>query len=351
MRAWIRGTFACNWHKYGYDNGMARSNPTLGEIAEHSGVSTATVSRVLSRSGSVSRSLVEKVNLSLRELGFKRDTQGLIGLLVPDYGSMTVFEKLEGVESEAERLGYSVVPIHVGNSQAVREKNLQLLKLLDFDALIILKDGIDPAGLRKQFQLGEIPMVVVNHRVDAPGIHCIDIDREIAMYKAMTYLVSLGHRRIAYFSAPLDTSVATARKRGVDRAVAESGAEIEMKQAPATLEMGYQMTGSILAGGDWQQPTAIVTFDDLVAMGVLGAARAHGRRVPIDLSVVGFDDLFISRHSYPPLTTVHQPWLQMGQLAVKKVDDILAGRDRELGGLTILESPLIVRESTGPPPA
>ena len=68
------------------------------------------------------------------------------------------------------------------------------------------------------------------------------------------------------------------------------------------------------------------------------------------MSLVGFDDLFITRHTSPPLTTVHQPWLRMGQLAVAKVDSILAGRDTHTGGVTILECPLIVRESTGPAP-
>lgn len=330
---------------------MARSNPTLNEIAEHSGVSTATVSRVLSRSGSVSRTLVEKVNLSLRALGFKRDTQGLVALLVPAYDSGTVSEKLQGVENEAERLGYTVVPVHVGASVAATERNLQLLKVLDFDALIVLKDKIDPSHVREQFQLGEIPTVLVNHQIDRPGIHCIDIDRELAMYKAMSYLVSLGHKRIAYLSAPIDSKVARDRKRGVDRAIAASGVDLILKQGPATVEMGYQMAGSLLADAGSERPTAIIAFDDMVALGVLAALRAKGIRVPSDVSVVGFDDQFITRHSCPPLTTIHQPWLQMGQLAVRKVDDILAGRDQEVAGLTILESPLIVRESTGPPPA
>lgn len=289
--------------------------------------------------------------MSLRELGFQRDTEGLIALLAPDYGSITVAEKLEGIGSEAERLGFTLVPIHVGASQAPGERNLRLLNVLDFDALIVLKDCLDPVRMRKGFQLGEIPTIVVNHRIEAPGIHCIDIDRELAVYKAITYLVSLGHRRIAYLSAPIDTVVSSDRKRGVDRAIRETDVDIDVRRAPATPETGYQLTGSIFSAPGPAGPTAIVTFDDMVAMGVLAAVRARGMRVPEDVSVIGFDDLMVARHSCPPLTSIHQPWFQMGQLAVRKIDDILAGRDRELGGLTILESPLIVRESTGAPPS
>ena len=95
---------------------------------------------------------------------------------------------------------------------------------------------------------------------------------------------------------------------------------------------------------------AVIAFDDMVAIGCLNALNSRGRKIPQEISVIGFDDLFITRHTNPPLTTVHQPWNRMGQLAVIKIDNILAGRDTDLGGLTILECPLIVRESTGPAP-
>lgn len=327
-----------------------KTNPRLEDIAAHSGVSAATVSRVLSRSGSVSNELVTKVNQSLRELGFSHSTKGFIAMVIPDFSSMTVTDKIVGVYSEAEKLGFTVVPLHMGNSKEATERNFQLLRMLGFDALIILKDRVNPEELREQYQLGAIPIVMVNHRVDLPNIHCIDIDRDIAMYKAAKYLISLGHRTIAYLSAPLDISVAVDRRRGIEKALNEAGQSLIFRQAEPSIESGFQMTGSLLNDSQSEKPTAIIAFDDLVAVGCLNALNAYGRIVPDEISLIGFDDLFITRYTCPTLTTVHQPWHRMGQLAVTKIDNILAGKDTDLGGLTILECPLTVRESTGPAP-
>jgi len=327
-----------------------RTNPTLEDIAAHSGVSAATVSRVLNRSGSVSKALVEKVNQSLRELGFSQAVKGFLAILLPDLSSMTVTDKIVGVYSEAERLGYTVVPIHVGSSEVVTDRNLQLFKILGFDALIILKDKVDPEELREEYQLGAIPIVVVNRRVNLPKVHCIDIDRDVGMYKAVKYLISLGHTKIAYLSGPLDSPVAIDRKRGIERALNEAGLSCICRQAHPSIESGFQLTGSLMNESQTEKPTAILAFDDMMAVGCLEALNSYGHKVPEDISIVGFDDLFITRHTNPPLTTVQQPWSRMGQLAVTKIDNILAGRDTDMGGITILECPLIVRESTGPAP-
>lgn len=331
---------------------MPRSdaNPSLNQIASHAGVSIATVSRVLNRSASVSRDLVARVNESLLALGFERESKGFLAVLAPDLGSMTVTDKVAGIYSEAERRGFTVVILHIANAAEASERNLQLCKILSFDAVIILKDQVDPDRLREEYQLGAVPIVVVNHRVELPTVHCIDIDRVVGMYNAVKYLVSLGHRRIAYLSAPLDSNVARDRKAGLDRAMQEYGLSFTIRQGEASVETGFQMTASLLTGTPAERPTAIIAFDDLVAVGSLDALKSHGCRVPEDVSLIGFDDLFITRHTCPPLTTVHQPWHRMGEMAVAKVDSILAGRDTHGGGVTILECPLIVRGSTGPAP-
>jgi DNA-binding LacI/PurR family transcriptional regulator len=326
-----------------------RRNPSLDDLDAHSGVSAATVSRVLNRSGSVSRELVTKVNQSLRTLGFEPDTRGYLAVLAADL-TVTMTGKIAGVYSEAERLGYVVVILHTSDSPEVNERNLQLCKILKFDALIVLRENQNPDELREKYELGTIPIVVVNHRVDLPTVHCIDVDRVAGMYKAAKHLTSLGHRRIAYLSAPLDTSVALDRKTGIDRAMEESGASCTFRQADASVESGFQMTSSLLAEQEPDPPTAIIAFDDMVAVGSLEALKSLGRKVPEEMSLIGFNDQFITRHTSPPLTTVHQPWVKMGQLAVSKIDGILSSRDSHPGGLTLLEGPLIVRESTGPVP-
>jgi len=329
---------------------MAKSKlkPSLAEIATHSGVSAATVSRILNHSGTVSRDLVERVNQSLVALGFEHVTKGYVAAICPMAGIVT--PKMEGIITEAERLGYTIVILYITGSTEINQRSLQLFKILNFQAVIILTETIKPEDLRNQYQLGNVPIVVVNHRVELATVHCIDIDRVVGMYKAVKHLMSLGHRKFAYLSAPLETRVSLDRKKGIDQAMEENGLTYIFRQSDASAETGFQMTTSVMKDPGHELPTAIVTFDDQVAVGSLEALKAMGLRVPEDVSVIGFDDQFITRHTSPPLTTVHQPWVNMGKLAMAKVDSVLSGRDLHEGGLTVLECPLIVRESTGPAP-
>lgn len=328
---------------------MARvkSKPTIDDIAAHSGVSGATVSRILNRSGSVSKKLVEKVKNSLKELGIDRAKTGFIALAFGGPHDSAI----DGVYLEAEKLGYSVIPLHVGNTEEITGRNLQLLKMIDFDAIIILKDRMNPQELREQFQLGGMPIVMLSQSVDVHNVHCIDTDRCSGMYKAVKYLFSLGHKRIAYISAPLEYETAKARKRGIDKALNEAGLEninFTLRQGASSIENGFQMTGTLLNSPVCEKPSAIVAYDDRVAIGCLHALNSHGIRIPEDISVVGFDDIYVAPYTNPALTTVHQPKEKMGQLAVTKIDNILSGKDLDKGGITLMECPLIVRESTGP---
>ena len=325
----------------------AKSKPTLDDIAAHSGVSAATVSRILNRSGSVSKTLVEKVKKSLKELGIERAKTGFIALV---FGGLED-SALDGVYLEAEKLGYSVIPLHVGNTEEITGRNLQLLKMIDFDAIIILKDRMNPQDLREQYQIDGMPIIMLSQRVDVHDVYCIDTDRANGMYKAVKYLISLGHKRIAYISAPLESETAKARKRGIEKAVEEAGLHeswLTFRQGASSIENGFQMAGTLLNEPSSEKPTAIVAFNDLVAIGCLHALNTYGVKVPEDISVVGFDDIYITPYTNPALTTVHQPKEKMGRLAVTKIDNILSGRDLDKGGITLMECPLIVRESTGP---
>ena len=99
-----------------------------------------------------------------------------------------------------------------------------------------------------------------------------------------------------------------------------------------------------------ERPTAIIAFNDIIAVGALHAVRAHGLCVPQDISIVGVDDIAVAAHTYPPLTTIGQPKYRMGKLAVQTLRRMREGRLSPGNNCTLLESPLIVRESTGPAP-
>jgi DNA-binding LacI/PurR family transcriptional regulator len=115
------------------------------------------------------------------------------------------------------------------------------------------------------------------------------------------------------------------------------------------VEGGFQGMSALLAQSGAEPPTAVVAYNDMIAIGALNAIRNHGLRVPEDISVVGFDGISIAAHTNPPLTTINQPKFQMGSLAMRMLHAMIRGQDMPGGGYTLMESPLIIRGSTAPP--
>jgi DNA-binding LacI/PurR family transcriptional regulator len=139
--------------------------------------------------------------------------------------------------------------------------------------------------------------------------------------------------------------------KGIQRALSEVGLTLKSqfyRWCSPTIEEGFQVAVSLLSLPSSGRPTAIITFNDLIAIGVLHAVRTVGLNVPDDISVVGFDDIYLSLHTNPPLTTISQPKYRMGQLAIQKISTILSGNATGTEVFTPLECPLIVRESTAP---
>jgi LacI family transcriptional regulator len=163
-------------------------------------------------------------------------------------------------------------------------------------------------------------------------------------------LLGLGHRRIAVIGGPVAMLCSQARISGYSAALASAGVEVD----PALIRHGnfhhiggYQAARELLDLPD--PPTAIFAGSDEQAFGVAEAARVMGRRIPEDLSVVGFDDLAISRWFSPPLTTVRQPLVEMGRTAAEMLLTMIEGREPH-GRQVELATELVIRSSTAPPP-
>jgi LacI family transcriptional regulator len=200
-----------------------------------------------------------------------------------------------------------------------------------------------------------IPLVVINRRYNQEGIHCILVDFENAICRATQHLLSLNHTRIGYLAAFGTSQIALARQRGLESALAEVGLPLRPEwcsTVPPGVEIdgGFQAMLALLDLAPDERPTGVIAFNDVIALGALHAARTRGLRVPHDLSVIGVDDIFAAAHAHPPLTTVSQPKYRMGALAVQTLRQMSRGQMDTLSSCTVLESPLIVRESTGPAP-
>lgn len=328
----------------------------LEDIAAYCGVSVSTVSRVINASKPVSKDLESKVKQAFQDLGFtpkrppthaRRPVIACIMMEVLNPANATV---LVGAQEEADRQGLGLIFLDIREN--FQKENLQLLPQFDVDGIMFSHASITPDDIWAVIPQFSGPFVVLGKVFDSPKVHCINTDRESGMYQATKYLLSLNHTRIGYLDGPPELELSKTRLHGIQRALSEVGLALDpdlyRSCSPTTIESGFQIASSVLNYPAGKRPTALLAFNDLVAIGAIHAARTFRLAVPQDVSIVGFDNIYLAAHTNPPLTTVAQPKYQIGQLAVQKIANSLNGQETDQGGFTLLECPLVVRESTAP---
>jgi DNA-binding LacI/PurR family transcriptional regulator len=332
---------------------------TLDDVALRAGVSVATVSRVINNSTSVSQDLADRVRQAMQDLGFEagpksRSKPYIIALLTTGSGDPTSAAIIGGAQDEVNRLGLCLVVINITEDPGYQTQNLALLKHLSFDGLVIDHARLDPECVVREYRLDNLPIAVVTPFIDSPRFYCVSADRENGMYQATKYLLSLNHKDIAYISGLPELEISQSRLQGIKRALAEAGLQLRTeyyRQGVAGIDAGFEAAISILSSSGERRPTAIIAYNDLLAIGAMHAIRTFNLSVPKDISVVGFNEVYFTPHTNPPLTTVSQPAYREGQLAIQKIYNNLQGNDTDKGGYSLLECRLVVRESTGPCPA
>ncbi len=336
------------------------ANPTLEDLAGHSGVSIATVSRVINASGPVSDDAEQRVKHAIEELGFtpkrkrrKSQTKPLvIACIVPEFMNPANTMIITGVQDEAEKMAAHVMIVPVSEKPGSLHSNLNLFKAVTVDGIILAHVGVQAKEILEACKSRDLPMVVL--RKDVPTYHAvrIDADRENGMYQGTKLLIGLNHRDIGYLCGSSDSEFADSKLRGIQRALEEAGLTLKPelhRVCLPTVDDGFRVATNLLSLPPEQRPTAIITYNDLVAIGALHAIRSAGLSVPDDISVVGFDNIPLSSHTNPPLTTIAQPHYQKGQMAVQTLVNRLSGDDNtDPEGFTLLACSLVVRESTGP---
>ena len=336
---------------------------TVRDIAQLAGVSVATVSRVLNGRSDVSeetRSLVTRV---MREQGYRgnrragRTASGpangrrglVVGLLVPLLHRVYFSAIFEGA---AEALYEQNIKFMLMPTLHEHEREISLFAWLmhgmaDSALLILPNESSDEleALLDEGYRY-----VVVDPRMPlAERIPSVSAAHASGADQAMQHLLSLGHRRIAAVTGLAGWQATEDRRRGYYAALAGAGI---LPDAELEVEGDFEIAGGIRAGEELfdlrNPPTAVFAFNDLLAIGVIQAARSRGLRVPEDVSVVGFDDLEFSTIVTPPLTTVRQPLAEMGRTAVSMLVRLLEHKRFETLHFQ-LGTRLVVRESTAPP--
>jgi len=346
----------------GQDLITKRARVRLLEVARHAGVSPATVSRIVNNSAPVSESVRAKVAASAEVLGYDikpaRSTNGAstrtVAVIVADLLNPFFPELIRGVDLEARQDGTGLLLYDTGEDTQPEEHMLQMVSSRSLDGVIVAGSRIATDELVAYCKRRSIPLVVINRSAHCSAeVACIRVDFEKATYHAARHLLNLGHTRIGFLSSPEMTEMAMARRRGLDNALSEVGLNVKpawLAGGFPNVAGGFQAMSALLSLPEDERPTAVQTYNDLMALGALQALRAHNLRVPQDISLVGFDDIAQAAHSSPPLTTVEQPKTYMGSLAMRTLREIMDRRTGMGTGFTLLESRLIVRETTGPVP-
>ena len=331
--------------------------PTIKDVAEKAGVSTATVSHIINGTRFVSDELSVKVRSAIEELGYEphavaRSLRGqkthMIGLILPDNTNPFFAEVARGVEDACFTAGYSVILCNSDNNLEKEVSYLRLLENKGVDGIAFVSIGRDHEAvevLAKQKQ----PHVLIDRVIPDFDIDSVLVDNRGGARQAVGTLIDLGHRRIGFISGPADLSSSIERQRGYREALEEVGLKPEeglIAEGDFGLQGGEQAATAVLDTD--RPPTALFVANDMMAIGALNTARKLGLNVPEELSLFGFDDIAMAACTAPALSTVAQPKYHIGQ----RTAEILLRRIRHPKDPIISESlstHLVLRESHGRP--
>lgn len=332
-----------------------RRQPSIKDIARIARVSHPTVSRALQNSPLVNPKTAERIRQIAREAGYRPSAvaRGLvtrhtrtIGLVATSIADPFTGEVASGIEQAARDLGYSVYFADSGADPEREKKVVQSLAEQRVDGIIVTSSRVGALHLPLLAET-MVPVVLVNDQHPGVVAHSVLIDNESGMRLLAEHLVAHGHRRIAYIGDRFGYQSDTERFSGYRRAL--DGAGIVLRDEYVTHGDGkpaaaIEVMDRLLALVD--PPTAVCCYNDMTALGALRAIHARGLHVPGDLSVTGFDDLFLAAYTEPPLTTMHQPMRRMGQLAMESLYKLMNG-EQSVPRLRIRPE-LVARLSTGP---
>lgn len=297
---------------------------TIYQVSEAAGVSLATVSRVMNGNARVSERTRKKVEDAMASLGYQPNAiaQSLasnrtnsVGLLVSELHGSYFGDLMSTVEQVLKQNGKHVI-ITAGHVDEKREHEaIEFLKSRRCDALILHAEAVSDEYL-KQLVDGNIPVVVINRKVDDLNDNCFVVDNEQGGYLATQAAINAGHKNIGYISGPLFKKDASDRLSGHKRALDEAGIKFEeTSMFEGDFHESAGQEGMLHLQKHYPNFTALVCANDEMASGAMTAAREAGFDIPEQLSIVGFDNVLFSRYLYPKLTTINNPIHAMGEMA------------------------------------
>lgn len=328
---------------------------TIKDIAKQAKVSIATVSKIINnKDEGFSNETKNRVKKIMRELdyhpssiarGLVTKKTNVIGLILPDITNPFFPDVVRGVEDTANLHGYNLVLCNTDDDEKKEKTYFRILRDKYVDGVIYT----NAAAIRdKNIQIlidGEIPFVLMDRYIENKLIPYIHTDNERGMYEVVDYLVKSGHRKISFISGPVGDIVAEHRVNGYRRALFEAGIEYDdslVRCGNYKVSGGISCMESLLDSGvDF---SAVACANDMMAIGALDVLKGRCIRVPEDISITGYDDIFLSQITTPKLTTISQPKYELGKISAEMLFKLINGE--EISSSEIKLTPhLVVRES------
>lgn len=328
-------------------------NPTIRDVAELAGVHPSTVSRVINDDSRISEKTKNKVFLIIKKLGYTPNAiaRGLktkrtytLGMLIPDITNPFFAEIARGVEDAANANGFNIILCNTDDKLKKERIYLEILKGKRVDGLILGTAHIKDKSII-ELEKKKFPYILLSRNIEGLDKNCVIVDDVAGGIMVTEYLIKLGHRRIAHITGPPTVRAANNRLEGYKFALEKHQIEYHeelVKEGDFRIKGGYQVMKRFLKLAE--PPTAIFAANDLLALGAMQAIQKEKYHIPEDFCIIGFDDIRLASFVYPPLTTIRQPMLEMGALAVKMLLKIIEEGEFNQRKI-VLKSKLIIRES------
>ncbi len=330
---------------------------TIIDVAHEAGVSLATTSRVINNAAHVRPEKRERVLKAMARLGYTVNLQArslrggqshLIGLVVRDVGTGYAGEIVRGIDLELAESHYDMMLYTTHRRKTQESAYVTMLSRGMADGLLLILPR-DPQAYLQALRQKHFPYVLIDHQgIDNRG-PAVGATNWQGALDATQYLIELGHCRIGFITGAMELGCSVDRLAGYQAALQQCGIAEDsalIRQGDFFQTSGYTAAHELL--NLTPPPTAIFASNDVMAFGVMEAARDHHLRIPEDISIIGFDDVPQATQVHPPLTTVRQPLEQMGRAAAKLLVEIIAAPDG-LPQRIELPTELVIRSTTQKP--
>jgi LacI family transcriptional regulator len=326
------------------------------QVAKRANVSSATVSRVINGLPGVREKTSARVRQAIAEMNYVPNTNArslrmgrtrLFGLIVSDINNPFFPELIDSFEALAAAQGIEVIFTHTNYDPKRLQSCIRRMVERNVDAIAVMTSEVEEAAL-KQASIAGVPLVLMNQRELAGKYPDVLVEYSAGFREALVHLLSLGHSEIGFIAGPQTLNSARGRKEAFRAALKSHGVRVRpewIAVGSMRVEGGRAAMESLLSLQP--RPTAVLTSNDLMAVGALQAAHAAHVRVPKDLSIIGFDDLPIAGMVHPPLSTIRLPRNEVAARAFACLQRTLQGKAIEPA--EPVQPHLIIRSSTAPP--